>query len=348
MKPVKTALCSFGMSGKIFHAPFIHLHKGFDLYAVLERNKSEAETGYPEIRTFRSITSLLNDQSIELLIVNTPNATHYQYAKMGLEMGKHVLVEKPFTTTVGEAEELIGLAKEQNKILTVYHNRRWDSDFKTVQDVIGKKLLGDVVEAEFHFDRYKKDLNPKLHKELTGPGSGILYDLGSHLIDQAIQLFGMPVKVFGDTAMIRPFSKVDDYMELILYYNDNLRVRLKGSYLVKEPLPAYILHGTMGSFIKSRGDVQETALKLAKNLSDKDWGSEAETGMGLLHTEIAGEVSRKYIPSLKGDYMEYYNLLYNAIRNDGAVPVTGYQGMLVIKIIEAAYKSVAENRVVSL
>jgi scyllo-inositol 2-dehydrogenase (NADP+) len=348
MQPIKTALCSFGMSGWVFHAPFIHLHEGFELYAVFERTKNLGEEKYPGIKTFRSLEAMLADEEIELVIVNTPNYTHFDYAKQALLAGKHVVVEKPFTNSVAEAEELIALAAKQNKKLSVYQNRRWDSDFKTVQNIVQQKLLGEVVEAEIHFDRFNEALSYKLHKETPGPGAGILPDLGPHLIDQALQLFGMPTAVFADATNMRPISQVEDYMELLLFYN-NLRVRLKGSYLVREALPAYIFHGTKGSFIKPRADVQETDLQKERNLTDADWGTEPETGKGLLHTDKDGQnIIREYIVSEKGNYMSYYNGIYEALRNNKPLPVTAEDGLNVVRIIETAFKSVAEKRIIAL
>ena len=339
MNPIKTALCSFGMSGSMFHAPFIDVHPGFALYAVYERSTSNAEAKYPGIKTYRSLESLLSDAAIELVIVNTPNDTHFSFAKDCLEAGKHVVVEKPFTVRVEEAEILIALAKKNNKTLSVFHNRRWDSDFLTVQDVVKKKLLGHIVEAEFHFDRFKDELNPKAHKEVPGPGAGLLYDLGSHLIDQALQLFGMPKRIFADVSIIRPISKVEDYMELILFYH-NLRVRLKASYLVKEMLPSYVLHGSNGSFVKPRANVQEANLKAGISPISKDWSEEPDDAKGLLHIGTHGDDTREYIPSLKGNYLTFYDGIYNAIRHDATLPVTAEEGMQVIEIIEAAYRSV--------
>ena len=348
MQPIKTALCSFGMSGWVFHAPFIHLHQGFELYGVFERTKNLAEEKYPGIKIFRSLEEMLADNAIELVVVNTPNYTHFEYAKLALLAGKHVVVEKPFTNTVAEAEELIALAKKQNKKISVYQNRRWDSDFKTVQQVVQQKLLGEIVEAEIHFDRFSKILSSKQHKEIPGPGAGILYDLGPHLIDQALQLFGMPDSVFADATNLRPISQVDDYVELILFYK-NLRVRLKAGYLVREALPAYIFHGTKGSFIKPRADVQESDLQKGINPAAPDWGTEPEEGKGLLHTDKDGQnVTREYISSQTGNYMEYYNGLYNALRNDKPLPVTAEEGLKVIRIIEAAFASVKEKRIVEL
>ena len=348
MQPIKTALCSFGMSGWVFHAPFINLHPGFELYAVLERTKNLAVEKYPGIKTYRSLQELLADESIELVIVNTPNTTHHEYTKFALEAGKHVVVEKPFTITVADGIELIELAKRQKKKLSVFQNRRWDSDFKTVQDVVDQNLLGNIVEAEIHFDRYSDTPGPKLHKETAGPGTGILYDLGPHLIDQAIQLFGKPKAVFADLAIVRPISQVDDYMELILFYDTGLRVRLKGSYQVKEALPSYILHGSKGSFIKPRADVQEADLQKGMDPGAADWGTEPESGRGLLHTEIAGKVFRAYIPSLRGNYFEYYDGLYKALEQDRPLPVTAEEGLHLIRVIEAGYKSVAEKRIVEI
>jgi scyllo-inositol 2-dehydrogenase (NADP+) len=347
MLPIKTALCSFGMSGWVFHAPFIHLHDGFELYGVFERTKNLAEEKYLGIKTFRSLEAMLADEAIELVIVNTPNYTHYDYAKLALLAGKHVVIEKPFTNTVAEAEELIALAEKQNKKISVYQNRRWDSDFKTTQKVVQQGLLGEIVEAEIHFDRYNEALSYKQHKETPGPGAGILPDLGPHLIDQALQLFRMPEGVFADATNLRPISKVEDYIELILFYK-NLRVRLKAGYLVRELLPAYIFHGSKGSFIKARADVQEADLQKGKSPADLDWGTEAETAKGLLHTEIDGKITREYIPSERGNYMEYYNGIYEALRNGKVLPVTAADGLNVIRIIEAAFKSVKEKRIIQL
>lgn len=348
MQQIKTALCSFGMSGWVFHAPFIHLHEGFELYAVFERTKNLGEEKYPGIKTFRSLEAMLADDAIELVIVNTPNYTHFEYAKLALLAGKHVVVEKPFTNTVAEAEELIALAKKQNKKLSVYQNRRWDSDFKTVQHVVQQKLLGEVVEAEIHFDRFNASLSYKLHKETPGPGAGILPDLGPHLIDQALQLFGMPEAVFADATNMRSISQVEDYMELLLFYK-NLRVRLKGSYLVREALPAYIFHGSKGSFIKPRADVQEVDLQKGKTPDAEDWGTEPEEGKGLLHTDKDGKnIIREYISSERGNYMAFYDGLHQALRHDKPLPVSAEDGLKVIRIVEAAFKSVQEKRTVQL
>ena len=347
MKPINTALCSFGMSGWVFHAPFLQINPGFNVYGVWERSKNLAQEKYPDVKTFRTLEDMLADDLIELVIVNTPNATHYDYAKKALEAGKHVVVEKPFTVTVSEGNELIELAKKQNKKLSVYQNRRYDSDYKTIKKVLSQNVLGELIEVEMHFDRYKKELSPKLHKEIPGAGTGSLYDLGSHLIDQALQLFGMPQMLFGDVKAMRPVSKVDDYFELLFYY-ETKRVRIKSSYTVREALPGYIFHGLGGSFIKPKTNVQEEMLQAGKIPNSADWGIEPESERGLLHAEKNGKEIREYIESEKGNYNEYYEGIYEAIRNNKPLPVTAEDGVKVIKIIEAAYKSSQSKRVIEL
>ncbi len=346
MKPIKTALCSFGMSGWVFHAPFLKINPGFNLYAVWERSKNLAEEKYPGIKTFRSLESLLADDAVELVVVNTPNYTHFDYAKKALEAGKHVIVEKPFTITVEEGKELIALAKKQNKKLSVYQNRRYDSDYKTIRKVLSQNLLGDLIEVEMHFDRFKEELSPKVHKETRGAGSGSLYDLGSHLIDQALQLFGMPQMIFADIKAMRPISKVDDYFEILFYY-ETMRVRVKSSYVVREALPGYVFHGLKGSFIKPKTDVQEDMLQAGHTPGAADWGTEPESQKGLLHTEKDGRIIKEYITSEQGNYNEYYNGIYRAIRENKPLPVTPEEALNVIKIIEAAYKSNEIKKVVT-
>ncbi len=347
MQIINTALCSFGMSGSIFHAPFLHLHAGFNLYGVWERSKKTAAQKYPAIKSFDTYEALLNDAAVELVIVNTPNYTHFDFTKKALLAGKNVIVEKPFCITVQECDELINIAKEKNKLLAVYQNRRYDSDYKIIKKVVEQQLLGEIVEAEFHFDRYKQELSPKVHKEIPGPGTGLLYDLGSHLIDQALCLFGMPEAVFADIAVMRKISLVDDYMELILFY-PNLRVRIKASYVVREALPSYILHGTLGSFIKPRTDVQEQALQNGLTPDGNDWGKEPEHEMGLLHTEKDGKVIREFLPSVNGNYMDFYNGIYQAITAGTVLPVTADEGKNVIVIIEKAYESNNTKKIVTI
>ncbi len=347
MKSINTALCSFGMSGWVFHAPFLHVHPGFNLYGVWERTKNLAQEKYPGIKTFRTLEDMLADDAIELVIVNTPSGTHYEYSKQALQAGKHIVVEKPFTPTAAQARELIDLAKLKNKKISVYQNRRYDSDYRTVKKILDEGWLGKIVDAEIHYDRFNAGLSHKVHKETPGPGVGCLYDLGSHLIDQALQLFGMPVAIFADIAINRPGSKVDDYFDLKLLYPTH-RMTLKSSYFVRESLPGYIFHGMKGSFIKAKTDVQELCLQAGKLPGGEDWGKEPDSEKGLLNTEKDGKVIRQYIDSLRGNYADYYDEMYKAIVNNKNVPVFAEDGMLVIKVIEAAFQSNKEKKVIAL
>ena len=347
MNKIKTALLSFGMSGKVFHAPFIALHPGFELMGSWERTKKLIQEEYPEVISYPTLESILEDASIELVIVNTPVATHYEYAKKVLLAGKHAIVEKAFTTTVAEAKELADLAKEKGLKLAVFQNRRWDSDFKTVREVFLSENLGEIVEAEFHFDRYNPILSPKVHKETVNDGAGILKDLGPHIIDQALYLFGFPKAVMGDVRITRTDSLVDDWIDICLYY-DNLRVRLKAGFFVREANPAYVLHGKKGSFLKPRGDIQEDELKLNKKPNLDSWGTEDIALKGILHTEIKGEIINKKTPTQQGNYYDFFDGVYHSIINNSPEPVTAQEGVQVMKIIEAVIESNAQQKIIKL
>lgn len=340
---INTALCSFGVSGAIFHAPFIDVNTKFNLYGVLERTKNNAEKKYPNIKTFRSLDDLLADEKVELVVVNTPSVTHFEFAKKVINARKHVIVEKPFTATVKEAKELIELAKKNEVMLSVFQNRRYDSDFKTVKKVLKQGLLGEIVDAEIHYDRYDPNLSYKVHKEKDTAAVGSLYDLGAHLIDQSIVLFDMPNAVYADLDAFRPNSKVVDFFDVKLYYKSH-RVTLKSSYFVREALAGNIFHGTKGSFIKSKADVQEKELMEGKKPNSLNWGTEPNEEEGLLHTEKNGEIIKEKLTTLQGNYMEYYNSIYDAIRKNKSVPVSGQDGLNVIQVIEAAMKSNLEKR----
>ncbi|WP_374174566.1 Gfo/Idh/MocA family oxidoreductase [Flavobacterium tructae] len=346
MQKIKTALLSYGMSGKVFHAPFLNIHQGFELLGSWERSKKLIQQDYPAVKSYASIEDLLADD-VDLVIVNTPVGTHYEYAKQVLLSGKHAVVEKAFTTTVAEAQELAAIAKEKGLKLAVFQNRRWDSDFKTVQKVIHDGALGDLIEAEFHFDRYNPLLSPKAHKETVNDGAGILKDLGPHLIDQAVCLFGSPNAVFGDIRFTRADTLVDDWIDLLLIY-ENFRVRLKAGFFVREANPAYVIHGKKGSFLKPRGDVQEDDLKLGKKPNLEFWGTESEVLQGLLHTEIDGKVIREKIPTLQGNYFSFFDGVYEAIVKNEKEPVTAQDGVKVMQIIEAAIASHTQQKVINL
>jgi scyllo-inositol 2-dehydrogenase (NADP+) len=346
MTPIKTAICSFGMSGRVFHAPFLHVNPGFEFYSVWEREKNLAKTIYPDVKVVRTYEEILTDPAVELVIVNTPNYTHYDYAKKALNAGKHVIVEKPFAVTEAEGLELIALAKHTGKKISSFQSRRFDSDYRTVKRVIDSGVLGKLVEAEFHYDRYTPALSPKVHKETPGPGRGLVYDLGSHMIDQALQLFGDPEAIFADIFIIREHSLVDDYMEVLLFY-PGFRCRIKSSYLVREPIPSYSLFGHIGTFLKNRTDVQERHLLAGEMPIGANWGIEPDAEQGLLHTVIDGKEVREHVPTERGNYMDYFTGIYEAIRNGAPLPVTGEEGTRIIRVIEKAYESVRTKRTVT-
>jgi scyllo-inositol 2-dehydrogenase (NADP+) len=347
MSPISTALLSFGMSGRLFHAPFLEAHPGFKLTAVWERNLQQAAALYPHICSVKRLEDILQDSSIELVVVNTPTATHFDYARQVLMAGKHAIVEKAFTITSEEAVELNQLAQERGCCLSVFQNRRYDSDFRTVQKMIRSGILGSLLEAEFHFDRFKAALSPKLHKELPLPGAGLLYDLGPHLIDQALVLFGFPEAVFADIRTLRPGSQVDDCWEVLLYY-PGLRIRLKSGYHYREPIPAYTLFGDKGSFHKSRADVQERDLLAGLSPLLPNWGIEEKRDQGYLHTETTEGIIQKNWPSEKGNYMDYFEGIFRHIRMGEDIPVSAKEGIDVMRIIEAARLSSAQQCVIGL
>lgn len=347
MQKIKTALLSYGMSGKVFHSPFLTIHPGFELLGSWERSKKLIQQDYPEVISYPTLESILQDKSIDLIIVNTPVATHFEYAKKVLLAGKHAVVEKAFTTTVAEAQELATLANEKGLKLAVFQNRRWDSDFKTVKKIIDDNLLGEIVEAEFHFDRYNPILSPKQHKETANSGAGILKDLGPHLIDQALFLFGLPNAVFADIRITRAHSLVDDYLDILLYYSD-FRVRLKAGFFVREAIPSYVIHGQKGSFLKPRGDVQEDKLKLGIKPNLNTWGTESDENRGLLHTEINGKISKEKVSTLQGNYYDFFEGVYQSIANGKPEPVTAQDGVNVMQIIEAAIQSSEQIKAINL
>jgi scyllo-inositol 2-dehydrogenase (NADP+) len=343
---IRTALLSYGMSGKVFHAPFISLHPGFELKGAWERSKKLIGADYPGVTSYATMEDILHAKDVDLVVVNTPTYTHYEYAKKVLEAGKHAVVEKAFTANAAEAEELKSIADKKGVKLSVFQNRRWDSDFKTVKKVVDEGMLGEIVEASFAYDRYNAALSYKAHKEIPGPGSGIVKDLSPHLVDQALYLFGFPESVFADVMVTRPTSQVDDYFEILFYYK-NFRVRLHSGYFVREPVPSYVIHGRLGSFLKTRGDVQEVKLQAGVKPTKEGW-EEPESERGLLHTEISGKIVKERIETLPGNYYAYYDGVYEALANNKPMPVTADDGVRVMKIIDAVYKSSKEQRVIKL
>lgn len=344
---INTALVSYGMSGRVFHAPFIDLNPDFNLVGSWERSQKNIQARYPHTKSFESYEEILNDPSIHLVIVNSPNDTHYEYTKRALLAGKHVVTEKAFTVTVAEAEELDALAQKLNLKLAVYHNRRYDADFLTIQKLIKEDAIGEFLDIQISFERYRTTLSPKVHKELPTPGAGVLFDLGPHLVDQALLLSGMPTHIFSDLRIIRKVSLVDDYFTLLLYYPTH-RILLTSGMVYMQQLPAYKIYGSKGCFIKYRADIQEDELLADKIPTGPNWGVEPESKWGTLSTDNNGETSTQIIPSLAGDYGQFYSLMAAAIKHNAPVPTSAKHGADIIRVLETARKSFAEKKIIAL
>lgn len=342
-------MIGFGAGGQIFHAPFIVAVPGLQLAkirAVKQDQVAVAKNKYPSAELVTTSEAIFSDSRIELVVISTPNTSHYSLALQALQAGKHVVVDKPFTITTNEADALMEEAEKRKLVLSVYQSRRFDSDFRTVKKIIDKGLLGDVVEMESRYDRFRNYLKPGSWREEDGPGTGILYDIGIHLVDQAQLLFGLPISITADLRIQRPLGKTVDNFELILHY-PNLKVTLKGGMLVKEPLPRFYLFGTKGSFIKYGLDPQEEALKEGHTpLTKNDWGIESPSIQGKINTEWNEKPLVGPVTSEEGNYTDFYSNVYKTIVGEENLLVTPQQARNNIRIIELAMQSHAAGRTV--
>lgn len=336
---IRTALVGFGDSARYLHAPFITTTDGLQLTHVVERHGNRAEELYPGLITCRSLDELLAEASVQLVVLNSPNETHLPYARQVLEAGRHLVVEKPLAANAAEVAELIGLSRKHNVMLTVYQNRRWDADFLTVRKVTSQGVLGQLLGYEAHFDRYKPLLNAKQWKEETSPTSGLLYDLGSHLIDQAVVLFGRPQGVWAQLWAQREASAVPDAFDLRLDYGP-LKARLRASLLVREPAPRYTVHGTAGSFLKWGIDVQEDQLKAGGPLpGELHFGEEDSQNWGLLHLQHGDNTVRERLESVRGDWGHFYRNVADVITSGAELQVKPEEILLQFEIMDAARQS---------
>jgi predicted dehydrogenase len=335
-KVLNAGLLAYGMSGKVFHAPFLSTHKGFNLYAIVERHQKLAVNDYPSIISYNSVDDLLADEKIDLVIINTPNFTHYEYAKKALLAGKHILVEKPFTATSAEAKELFALAKKLGKKALVYQNRRYDSGFNITKKVIESGELGKLVEIHFRFDRYRNEIGPKKFKEEPVVASGLQYDLGPHLLDQAICIWGKPLNFYKVLSKNRVDTQVDDYFFIHLTYPNDLNVFLTASMLVADVQPAFVINGTNGSFLKNHADVQEGQLLKGVKPTDADYGIEKQEDAGKLTlVNSNNERETKFVKAEKGDYSQIFEAVYQSIVNNIAYPITEEDIIAQLEILES-------------
>ncbi|WP_116128284.1 Gfo/Idh/MocA family oxidoreductase [Lewinella sp. IMCC34183] len=334
--PINVGLIGFGLSGRYLQAPFYRAHPGFHVARVVTSRADELAAEFTGMNPTRDLDIVLADRAIDLVSIATPNATHYEFARAALEAGKHVLVDKPACATAAQLRELRDLAAANNLHLFVFQNRRWDSDFLTTRKVVDGGALGELVNYEARYDRWKPEPNTKPWKEKPGAAAGMLYDLGAHIIDQAICLFGRPQEVSGATWTQRRDSSIPDAFDLQLTYELPLRVSLSCSLLAREPTPRYTLHGYRGSYVKYGIDVQEDQLKAGILPGHDRFGEEPAEQHGLLHTETNGLTVRGPVMTETGRWMGLFENMHAVVR-DGAAPAVALDDVILqLEIIESA------------
>ena len=318
-------LCSYGLSSQVFHAPYISRNADYELKYIVERNMELSKREYPEAIILKSFEELIAKEEVDLIVVNTPTYLHHPMAFAALKAGKHVVLEKPMSTTLLEAEELVNLAKSKDLVLAVYHNRRLESGFKTMQNIVAENTLGELTYFKAHFNRFKPVIGPKKWKEEAQyKGAGIFYDLAPHLLDQAITLFGDPLNINKTFRRERPNSEVDDYFLIELNYANGLKVELEAGMSTQTEEPKYVLKGSLGTYVKLKEDHQEDALRqgIFPSSIDEDFGS---------ITFANGEV--KTIPNVEGSYGDFYTNLSQAIYKKEALLISPEEAMKVIRLM---------------
>ena len=356
MPPIHVGLIGFGFAGRTFHAPIVHGVSGLRLDAILQRKGDDAAEAYPGVPVYRGLPELLAQESLRLVVIATPNDSHFPIAKECLLAGKDVVIDKPFAPSFAEATELARLAKERGRLLSVYQNRRWDGDFKTLQNLVASGELGRVVSYDSHFDRFRPALRAGAWREQAGPGTGVLFDLGPHLIDQALVLFGIPATVSGDVRLERDGAVTDDAFDITLHY-PGLRVRLRATMLASQSGPHFVVHGTRASYTKLGLDPQEDALKRGERPEQSTtWGIEPEEAWGTLKVGAVGSPNDRGIPAHSGedravpteagDYRGYYENVRDAILGKSALAVTPEAALRVMRVLELVQQSSRERRVV--
>jgi scyllo-inositol 2-dehydrogenase (NADP+) len=336
--PIRVGVVGYGIAAQVMHLPFITTLNEYQLESILERHQNHSREKYPQARIVRNIEEMVCDPNLELIVITTPNDTHLDYTLKALSAGKHVVLEKPFTINSEDARILIEESRRTNRILSVFQNRRYVNDFLTIRKIFSEKLLGDIVEFEAHYDRFRPAAKSGAWREENIPGSGILYDLGAHLIDQALFLFGIPKTITADIRLQRPHAKVDDYFDLRLDYGFT-KVILKACMLVREPGPRYMIHGKQGSYLKFGEDPQEALLRAGEFPPRPHWGEEPEEFWGILHTEMEGSLIREKYPTIPGNFYLYYLNLYKTLREGAPLLEKPEHGFNSIRIIELAMES---------
>jgi predicted dehydrogenase len=342
-EPIRVGVVGFGLAGRIFHTAVLESTPGLELAYVVERTGDEAAKEYPSIKIARSVDELLRDVGIQLVVIATPSYSHYELAKQCLREQRHVVVDKPFTLKSEEAAELIRMARERKLLLAPFQNRRWDGDFQTVQEVIAGGELGRLVCYESHFDRFRPQPRRDVWRESGGTGSGILFDLGPHLIDQALALFGAPGNIFADVRIDRENGAADDAFDIRLEYSTEhrLTVLLRATLTACIPGPRFLLHGTHGSFVKWGLDPQEDQLKAGMKPDAPGFGEEPESAWGELKLSDKGT---RRVPTRRGEYRRFYENVRDTLLGKTELVVTPEQAWRTTRLIELARESSGQGR----
>ena len=336
---LRVGIIGYGYASKVFHAPLIASVPGLKLAAVMSREPGKVLADWPGVAVEVTPAALLARGDLDLIVIPTPNATHYPLALQALEAGKHVVVDKPFTLTLAEAPSLTACAERAGRLLSVFHNRRWDSDFLTLQGLLGSGELGAVHHFESHFDRYSPEVRVRW-REGEEPGSGLWYDLGPHLLDQALQLFGKPDALVLDLARQRQGALTDDFFHAQLQYGEK-RVILHASTLVPVPGPRFTVHGNQGTYRKFGLDTQEAALKAGQR-PPAAWGLDPQPGS--LSVMVGGIPQTRTVPPVPGNYPAYYAGIRDAVLRGAPNPVPPGEAMGVMALIELGLLGAAERR----
>lgn len=341
---LRVGLIGYGFASKTFHAPLIAGTPDVELAAISSSDASKVHADWPSVQVVSDPQALLDDLTLQLIVIPTPNDTHFPLAKAALNAGKHVVVDKPFTVTLSQARELDALAKAKGLLLSVFHNRRWDSDFLTLKSLLNDGTLGEVRYFESHFDRFRPEVRQRW-REMKGAGSGIWFDLGPHVLDQALQLFGTPVAINVDMAELRPGAQTTDYFHAVLTYPTR-RVVLHASMLVAAESARFVVHGTRGSYVKYGLDPQEDRLKAGERPPQEDWGYDMRNGtLTLAEGDVMVE---KELLTLPGNYPAYYAGIRDAIAGTGANPVQAEEAIQVMELIELGLQSAEKRQTMSL
>lgn len=343
---IEVGLIGFGLAGRAFHAPVICAVPGLRLAAILQRKGDEAAKKYPDVRIVRNMDEFLSIREIRLAVIATPNDTHYDLVRHCLMAGRDVVVDKPFTTTLEEAQTLVQFANDRGRLLTVYQNRRYDGDFQAIRKLVEDGTLGRIVRFETAYDRYRLQLKVGAWRETSRAGSGILFDIAPHLIDHALVLFGLPEAVTADVRIERENAVADDAFDVMFHYPRGMRAVLRSSILAAAPRPRFVLHGTQGSLVKQNFDPQENNLRHGNIPASGPWGAEPEENWGVLTVPRGDAFAQRRVPSANCDFRDYYANVRDALLGKASLAVTPEWALDVMRLLEMARESSEQQRTI--